>query len=164
MIHGLCVEDLENTRSSHSCSSSHLQPCSDIQEASVEVDGQPVFRCPAIYGFRNIQGLVRRMKLGKSPYDFVEIMACPSGCLNGGGQIRPAPGQSPAAIVQALEEGYTSLREGAPRTLRESAALDGFVDAASDEWGFRIRPEQRALLETGYHAREKSVTSVLRDW
>ena len=31
------------------------------------------------YGFRNIQNLVRRIKAGKSEYDFVEIMACPGG-------------------------------------------------------------------------------------
>ena len=41
------------------------------------------------YGFRNLQSLVKRLKSGKSQeYSFVEVMACPSGCMNGGGQIR----------------------------------------------------------------------------
>lgn len=43
------------------------------------MDGQPVFRAALCYGFRNIQGLVRRMRLGTCPYDYVEVMACPSG-------------------------------------------------------------------------------------
>lgn len=34
-------------------------------------------------GFRNIQTLIRKLKsgekIGKAPYDFVEVMACPSG-------------------------------------------------------------------------------------
>lgn len=40
------------------------------------------------YGFRNIQSIMMKMKRNKCDYDFIEIMACPSGCLNGGGQIR----------------------------------------------------------------------------
>ncbi len=41
------------------------------------------------YGFRNIQNITRQLKSPKgSAYDFVEVMACPSGCVNGGGQIR----------------------------------------------------------------------------
>ena len=39
------------------------------------------------YGFRNIQTLVQKMKRHACDYDFVEVMACPSGCLNGGGQV-----------------------------------------------------------------------------
>lgn len=41
-----------------------------------------------VYGFKNIQNLIRKMKTGSTGYDFVEIMACPSGCINGGGQLR----------------------------------------------------------------------------
>ena len=40
------------------------------------------------YGFRNIQTLVQKLKRGVCAYDYVEVMACPSGCLNGGGQVR----------------------------------------------------------------------------
>ena len=38
------------------------------------------------YGFRNIQNIVRQIKNKKCPYAYVEIMACPNGCVNGGGQ------------------------------------------------------------------------------
>jgi iron only hydrogenase large subunit-like protein len=40
------------------------------------------------YGFRNIQSLMLKMKKGKCDLDLVEIMACPSGCNNGGGQLK----------------------------------------------------------------------------
>ncbi|KAF0980576.1 hypothetical protein FDP41_013059 [Naegleria fowleri] len=42
-------------------------------------------------GFRNIQNLVRRMKQStdlSDAFHFVEVMACPIGCLNGGGQVK----------------------------------------------------------------------------
>ena len=47
-----------------------------------------MLRFAAAYGFRNIQNLVQKLKRGRCLYHYVEIMACPSGCLNGGGQVR----------------------------------------------------------------------------
>ncbi len=50
-----------------------------------------VFRFLRAYGFRNIQNVVKKLQKkgrNKSKYDYIEIMACPHGCLNGGGQIR----------------------------------------------------------------------------
>nr|AHC97348.1 cytosolic Fe-S cluster assembly factor [Blastocystis sp. ATCC 50177/Nand II] len=72
---------------------------SDFVEVTV-VDGEErVFSGAFVYGFRNIQNLVMKTKVGKCAYDVVEVMACPrwasdgavkrSGCLNGGGQIKP---------------------------------------------------------------------------
>lgn len=36
----------------------------------------------------------------------LQIMACPSGCLNGGGQIKPGTGQTPAQLLEQLEQAY----------------------------------------------------------
>ena len=70
----------------------------DLREVTLEgPDGTTLLRFAQAYGFRNIQNMVRKIKptahdihLGTSRdgcgYDYVEIMACPSGCLNGGGQ------------------------------------------------------------------------------
>ena len=57
------------------------------------------------YGFRNIQNVVRKIKTGTCAYDFVEIMACPHACANGGGQVRPPKDTAPEvwlARVKAL--------------------------------------------------------------
>lgn len=51
----------------------------DFQEVVLEKDGKVLLRFAATYGFRNIQNLVQKLKRGKSPYHFVEVMACPSG-------------------------------------------------------------------------------------
>lgn len=48
-----------------------------------------LLRFAAAYGFKSIQNLVQKIKRKKCTYHFVEVMACPSGCLNGGGQIKP---------------------------------------------------------------------------
>lgn len=51
----------------------------DFQEVVIEKDGEPMLRFALAYGFRNIQNIVQKVKRGKLTYDFVEIMACPSG-------------------------------------------------------------------------------------
>ncbi|EME50079.1 hypothetical protein DOTSEDRAFT_165043 [Dothistroma septosporum NZE10] len=87
----------------------------DVSEYSVvDADGRAVFKAARYYGFRNIQNLVRRLKPAKASrmpgasrkagtsrrpggaamggnegeYSYVEVMACPGGCTNGGGQIK----------------------------------------------------------------------------
>lgn len=54
----------------------------DFQEVVLEKDGEVLLRFAAAYGFRNIQNLVQKLKRGKSPYHFIEVMACPSGESN----------------------------------------------------------------------------------
>jgi len=82
----------------------------DVVEYSLSANGEVVFKAARYYGFRNIQNLVRRLKParpsrmpGGKPfgsarrptvksssieYGYVEVMACPGGCTNGGGQIK----------------------------------------------------------------------------
>ncbi|KAF7967854.1 hypothetical protein HWV62_32862, partial [Athelia sp. TMB] len=90
----------------------------DYEEHTLaDAAGAVVFRGATCYGFRNLQNVVRkvgreagvqvgrgaagrmgggiraRMKKGAEErergYDYVEVMACPGGCVNGGGQLKP---------------------------------------------------------------------------
>ena len=57
-----------------------------------QVEGRVVLRFAAAYGFRNIQSIVRKLKRGKLQYDYIEVMACPSGAAHGLGRpLVPAP-------------------------------------------------------------------------
>ena len=60
----------------------------DFKEVTLEKDGKVLVKCAIANGFRNIQNLVQKLKRKRCDYDFVEILACPSGCVNGGAQIR----------------------------------------------------------------------------
>eukprot|EP00435_Cladocopium_sp_Y103_P051573 s1501_g16.t1 len=67
----------------------------DMREVTLKDSSEKVLlRFTAAYGFRNIQNVIRRVAKAdgnlKDTGHFVEIMACPGGCLNGGGQI-PEP-------------------------------------------------------------------------
>ena len=59
----------------------------DFKVTEIQHEGQVVLRFAIAYGFRNIQAIMRQIKKGNCRYDFIEIMACPSGCLNGGAQL-----------------------------------------------------------------------------
>ncbi|MCR5150984.1 MAG: [FeFe] hydrogenase, group A [Clostridiales bacterium] len=56
-----------------------------IKEATYNVNGQEIKVCAAS-GIANAKIVMEQIKNGTSPYTFIEIMACPGGCVNGGGQ------------------------------------------------------------------------------
>ena len=58
----------------------------DFKEMILEIDGEVKLRFALAYGFRNIQNFVQKIKKNNCPYHYIEVMACPSGCLNGGGK------------------------------------------------------------------------------
>ncbi|KAI4946244.1 Cytosolic Fe-S cluster assembly factor nar1 [Alternaria arbusti] len=107
----------------------------DVVEYSVVRGSETIIKAARFYGFRNIQNLVRRLKPAKASrlpggktgvsrrpggavaaagegvkdYAYVEVMACPGGCTNGGGQVK----------VQEVEEvrvyeGIQEANEDAP--------------------------------------------------
>ncbi len=56
-----------------------------IKEATYTVNGLEIKVCAAS-GIANANKVMEEVKAGTSPYTFIEIMACPGGCVNGGGQ------------------------------------------------------------------------------
>lgn len=56
-----------------------------IREASVEINGTTL-KAAVASGLKNADDLIKRIENGEADYDFVEIMACPGGCVGGGGQ------------------------------------------------------------------------------
>lgn len=62
----------------------------DVRVATLSnIDGSIQMRFATAYGFRSLQSVLRKVRAGSCPYDYVELMACPGGCTNGGGQIPP---------------------------------------------------------------------------
>lgn len=57
----------------------------NIKEAVFDVDGTEV-RLAVVHGLKNARELVKQIKSGERSYHFVEVMACPGGCVCGGGQ------------------------------------------------------------------------------
>lgn len=59
-----------------------------IKEAAVDINGTEV-RVAVAHTLGNARILMEQIEKGESPYAFIEVMACPGGCLGGGGQPIP---------------------------------------------------------------------------
>ncbi len=78
----------------------HLKPImglEKIKEASLTFENvKPEYsylegvtaRIAVTSGLKNADVLMEQVKNGESPYHFIEVMGCPGGCINGGGQPR----------------------------------------------------------------------------
>ena len=57
-----------------------------VKEATVALPGGPEVKVCVVSGLKNAKAVCDAVKAGKSPYHFIEVMTCPGGCVNGGGQ------------------------------------------------------------------------------
>ena len=57
----------------------------DIKEATYDVAGMQV-KVAVTSGLKNAAKLLDKVKAGEADYQFIEVMCCPGGCINGGGQ------------------------------------------------------------------------------
>eukprot|EP00741_Cyanophora_paradoxa_P002473 tig00000076_g2397.t1 len=135
-----------------------LQPLKnqDMREASLDIDSQRSIKFAMAYGFKNIQNVVRRVKQKSCPYDFIEIMACPGGCLNGGGQIRPEG-------TEARNQLLAKARDVHEQRAEQDLTRDPHVLQMHDQlFGQPFSEKARALLHTQYHERPKLASSMLK--
>lgn len=56
-----------------------------IKETKIEINGK-IHNIAVAQGLANVSKLMDEIKQGKSKYSFIEVMTCPGGCINGGGQ------------------------------------------------------------------------------
>lgn len=131
----------------------------DFCEIVLEKDSKAVLKFAIANGFRNIQNLVQKLKRGKGAnYNFVEVMACPSGCINGGAQVRPTTGQHVRELTQELKELYQKLPRSDPDNAISKNIYTEFLD------GGPHTDKSHELLHTRYHAVEKLSTALNIKW
>lgn len=76
VLNGKSVEEIEYTA---------VRGVEGIKEATVNMGGMDV-KVAVANGLGNARKLLNSIREGKADYHFIEIMACPGGCVNGGGQ------------------------------------------------------------------------------
>ena len=79
-----------------------------IKEAEIDLDGT-VVKVAIAHGLANARKLMDQVRAGESPYHFIEIMACPGGCIGGGGQPITKSNAKRAERIQAIYEEDASL-------------------------------------------------------
>lgn len=124
-----------------------------IKEASYTVNGMEVKVC-VVSGLANANTIMEKVKNGTADYHFIEIMGCPGGCVNGGGQ----------PIQHAVVRNFVDLRARRAAALyeadkdmplrksHESEAVNRIYDEFLGEPGSHKAHE---VLHTSYVARPK---------
>ncbi len=124
-----------------------------IKLASVEAGGRKI-RAAVAHGLGNARALIEKVKSGEISVDFIEIMACPGGCVNGGGQpIVPSSVRMDADIRAERAKAIYSEDKSLP--LRKSHD-NPYIKQLYDEFlGEPCGHKSHDLLHTHYTARAK---------
>ena len=124
-----------------------------VKEATYNLNGTEV-KVAVASGLANAKKVLEMVKSGEKKYDFIEIMACPGGCVNGGGQpIVPASVSNFVDVRAERAKGLYKDDENLP--LRKSHKNPD-VKAVYDEFfGEPGSHKAHHILHTGYTERTK---------
>lgn len=72
-----------------------------IKKFTIEIVGKAVHTA-VVSGLGNAEKLIQLIESGEEHFDFVEVMACPTGCIGGAGQPGKLPGGQEKAFLRTL--------------------------------------------------------------
>jgi NADH-quinone oxidoreductase subunit G/NADP-reducing hydrogenase subunit HndD len=122
-----------------------------VREAEIEIAGIKV-RAAVANGLANARALMEKVKAGET-YHFIEIMACPGGCIGGGGQPQPT---SPEIRAKRIEAIYAEDRGLAIRRSHENPAV---ATLYAEFLGEPLSHKSHELLHTHYTPRGTQPTT-----
>lgn len=125
----------------------------NIKEATYEIAGKEI-NVAVVSGLENVSKLLDEIKAGTKEYHFIEVMCCPGGCINGGGQpIQPANIRNFTDVIgrriKALYEEDKSLKY---RKSHENPVIKQVYEEFLEEPGSKIAHK---ILHTKYKKRNK---------
>ena len=129
-----------------------------IREASLDINGTTV-NVAIASGMKSAKVLLDEIREGKSKYQFIEIMGCPGGCINGGGQpyVRPCfmPNEADDILDTYKEKRAQALySEDERQVLRQSHNNPQIIELYEKYLGEPNSHKAHELLHTTYAARE----------
>ena len=106
-------------------------------------------RVAVAHGLTNAAQIMDDVSIGESPYHFIEVMACPGGCIGGGGQPIPTNEEIRKKRAEAI---YT---EDEKKTIRKSHENPEVIQLYKDFLGKPLGEVSHHLLHTKYTRRER---------
>ncbi|MBN2323705.1 MAG: iron hydrogenase small subunit [Spirochaetes bacterium] len=101
------------------------------------------------HGLANAKRVIRKIQSGESRYHFVEVMACPGGCIGGGGQPRFTTNEIRKKRIDAI------YKEDEKKTLRKSHENPEVIRLYEEFLGEPLGERSHHLLHTSYDARSR---------
>jgi NADP-reducing hydrogenase subunit HndD len=131
-----------------------LRGMDGIRSAKVDFDGQEI-SIGIAHGLGNARKLLEEVKAGKSQYHAIEIMACPGGCIGGGGQPLH---HGDASILKARTKAIYQEDEG--KTIRKSHENPYIKKLYEEFLGEPMSEKAHELLHTHYFDKRKKIFQV----
>ncbi len=128
----------------------------NIKEAELDINGTKV-RVAVSHGMKNAKPLLDQIRSGTSPYHFIEIMGCPGGCINGGGQpfVKPVflPNEDDDILDTYMKKRASVLySEDERQVVRQSHNNKDILRLYKDYLGEPCGHKAHHLLHTSYVA------------
>jgi NADP-reducing hydrogenase subunit HndD len=126
-----------------------------VKEAEVDMGKAGKVKVAVTSGMANAKPLLDQVRAGTSPYAFIEIMCCPGGCINGGGQPFVKPNLISHGDLSILET-YRQKRADIlysiddKKSLRQSHNNPDIIRLYSDFLGSYGSEKAEELLHTTY--------------
>jgi len=121
-----------------------------VKEAEIEMKGTKV-KVAIAHGGSNVVKLMDKIRSGEAFYHFVEIMACPGGCIGGGGQPKSSV---PGYLEKRMEAIYSIDRSS---KIRKSHENPGILKLYEEYLEKPLGHLSHELLHTHYKNNSKSV-------
>ncbi len=133
-----------------------------IKEATYNLGGAEV-RVAVAHGMKNAKVLLDEIRAGKSPYQFIEIMGCPGGCVAGGGQpyVKPCflPNEDDDILDTYKAKRASALyKEDRMKKNRLSHENKQIIELYDNFLGEPNSHKAHELLHTSYNADRKKFT------
>lgn len=128
-----------------------------IKEASYNVEPLGQVNVAVASGLANARKLLDMVKSGEKNYHFVEIMACPGGCVNGGGQPH-VPSKIRNAVDVRAVRGANLYNIDASKGIRKSHENPMIIKLYDEWYGQPGSEKAHHALHTSYVAREINKT------
>ncbi len=127
----------------------------DVREAVVNFNGEEI-KIAVVHGLKNTGELLKKMEKGEVFYHFVEVMACPGGCIGGGGQPRSL---DPNVLTKRAQGIYTIDEMKEVRKSHENPSIKKLYE---EFLGKPLGELSEKLLHTHYKDRSKSWRNLAR--
>ena len=130
---------------------SELRGLENIREATIDFNGLPI-RIGIAHGLGNARKLLEDIRDGKSHFHAIEIMACPGGCIGGGGQPY---NHGDISVLKARQQALYREDEGKP--IRKSHENPFIIKLYEEYLGKPLGEKSHHLLHTEYFKRGTDV-------
>ena len=123
----------------------------NLKEATIDVDGFEL-KVAVAHSLGTARKLMNELRAGKSPYHAIEVMACPGGCIGGGGQ--PLHHGDSARIKARAKALYS---EDTEKNFRKSHENPYIISLYEEFLGKPMSEKAHHLLHTCYFNRGKEI-------